>query len=186
MSKDTGRQWSFSGKGESVTLSRYYKIHHVNCRGLKYWMEKHSIDTRRNESGKFARQSGPNTINKPLTSPGHMMPLLIQSPIGEKALLIKNGSIQAMTSKNRGLGKLTSSKSEKTMVMRRRLPKKNSQILRRILQVIKPVYYGGSITHDPGTDTGGKKKAPLARGYPVLPERRVQSLSSSTFISASS
>ena len=72
------------GKGESVTLSRYCKIHHVNNRGLRYWMKKHSIDTPRNKSRKVATQSGIDNISQPLTSPGHMMPMLIQSPIGEK------------------------------------------------------------------------------------------------------
>jgi hypothetical protein len=32
------------GKGESVSLSMYFKIHHVNNRGLRYWMKKHSIE----------------------------------------------------------------------------------------------------------------------------------------------
>lgn len=27
------------GKGESMSLSRYCKIHHVNNRGLRYWMK---------------------------------------------------------------------------------------------------------------------------------------------------
>lgn len=26
-------------KGESMSLSRYCKIHHVNNRGLRYWMK---------------------------------------------------------------------------------------------------------------------------------------------------
>jgi hypothetical protein len=60
------------GKGESMSLSRY-------------WMKKHSIDPPRNKSRKIATQSDINNISQPLTSPGHMMPLLIQSPIGEKA-----------------------------------------------------------------------------------------------------
>ena len=41
-------------KGESVSLSRYCKIHHVNCRGLRYWMKRHSINTPKNKSGKGA------------------------------------------------------------------------------------------------------------------------------------
>jgi hypothetical protein len=73
------------GKGESVSLSRYCKIHHVNNRGLRYWMKKHSIDPPRNKSRKCAAQSGINNISQSITSPGQMMPLLIQSPSGEKA-----------------------------------------------------------------------------------------------------
>ena len=80
------------GKGESVSLSSYCKIHHVNNRGLRYWMKKHSIDTPRNESRKVATQSGINNINKPLTSPGRIMPMLIQSPIGEKAKKLTRSS----------------------------------------------------------------------------------------------
>jgi hypothetical protein len=72
------------GKGESVSLSRYCKIHHVNNRGLRYWMKKHSIDPPRNKSRKIAAQSC-NNISHFITSPGHMMPLLIQSPSGENA-----------------------------------------------------------------------------------------------------
>jgi hypothetical protein len=73
------------GKGESVSLSRYCKIHHINNRGLRYWMKKHSIDPPRNKSRKVAAQSGINNISHSITSPGLMMPLLIQSPSGEKA-----------------------------------------------------------------------------------------------------
>jgi len=43
------------GKGESVTLSRYCKIHHVNNRGLRYLMKKHSIDTLMHKSRKVAK-----------------------------------------------------------------------------------------------------------------------------------
>jgi len=38
-------------KGESVSLSRYCKIHHVNYQGLRYWVKKHStfiIQNKRN------------------------------------------------------------------------------------------------------------------------------------------
>jgi hypothetical protein len=72
------------GKGESMSLSRYCKIHHVNNRGLRYWMKKHSIDPPNNKSRKVTTQSGINNSSQPLTSPEHMMPLLIQSPGGEK------------------------------------------------------------------------------------------------------
>jgi hypothetical protein len=73
------------GKGESVSLSRYCKIHHINNRGLRYWMKKHSIDPPRHKSRKIAAQSCINNISHSITSPGHMVPLLIQSPSGEKA-----------------------------------------------------------------------------------------------------
>ena len=84
------------GKGESVTLSRYCKIHHVNCRGLRYWMKKNSIDTPRPKSRKVATQSGIDNISQPLTSPCHMMPLLIQSPIGEKTSRLGKSSLKGV------------------------------------------------------------------------------------------
>jgi len=73
------------GKGESISLSRYCKIHHVNNRGLRYWMKKHSIDPPKTKSRKGATHSGINKTSKHDPSPGHMVPLLIQSPIVEKA-----------------------------------------------------------------------------------------------------
>jgi hypothetical protein len=73
------------GKGESISLSRYCKIHHVNNRGLRYWMKKHSIDPPKNKSMKGATHSGINKTSKPVTSPGHMVPMLIQPPIVGKA-----------------------------------------------------------------------------------------------------
>jgi hypothetical protein len=87
------------GKVDSVSLSRYCKIHHVNFRGLRYWMKKHSIDTPRNISRKVATQTGINNIGQPLTSPGHMMPLMIQSPIVAKAKepTQSNSSLQGVT-----------------------------------------------------------------------------------------
>jgi hypothetical protein len=87
------------GKVEPVSLSRYCKIHHVNFRGLRYWMKKHSIDTPRNKSRKVATQSGINNISKSVNSPGHMIPLLIQSPIVEKAKkpTRSNSSLQGVT-----------------------------------------------------------------------------------------
>jgi len=72
-------------KGDSVTLSRYCKIHHVNCRGLRYWMRKHSLNTP-TKSGKVAPHSISTTTDQPVTVPHHMIPLLIQPPIREKTL----------------------------------------------------------------------------------------------------
>ena len=72
------------GKGESMSLSRYCKIHHVNNRGLRYWMKKHSIDPPGNKPGKVTPQSDINHISQPAASPHHMVPLLIQAPIREK------------------------------------------------------------------------------------------------------
>ena len=73
------------GKGESMSLSRYCKIHHVNNRGLRYWMKKHSIDPPGNKPGKVTPQSDINHISQPAASPHHMVPLLIQPPMGGKA-----------------------------------------------------------------------------------------------------
>jgi hypothetical protein len=75
------------GKGESMSLSRYCKIHHVNNRGLRYWMKKHSIDPPKNKSRKVTTQSDINNISQPLTSSGHMIPLLIQSPGVENIIM---------------------------------------------------------------------------------------------------
>ena len=36
-------------KGNSISLSRYCKINHINCRGLRYWMKKHSINAPKNK-----------------------------------------------------------------------------------------------------------------------------------------
>lgn len=72
-------------KGESVSLSRYCKIHHVNYQGLRYWVKKHSTLTLKNKSRKVATQPGIMNLSQSVSSPGHMIPLLIQPPIGEKA-----------------------------------------------------------------------------------------------------
>jgi len=42
------------GKGESIALSRYSKVHHVNNRGMGYWMKKHSIVPPGNKLRKIA------------------------------------------------------------------------------------------------------------------------------------
>jgi len=70
-------------KGNSVNLSRYCKINHVNCRGLRYWMKKNSINTPKNKSG---RAGTPPILNndQPITGSLHIVPLLIQSPIREQ------------------------------------------------------------------------------------------------------
>jgi hypothetical protein len=81
------------GKGESMSLHRYCKIHHVNNRGLRYWMKKHSIVPPGYKSRKVTTQTGISNISKSVNSPGHMMPLLIQSPGVEKSKkLIRNNS----------------------------------------------------------------------------------------------
>ena len=51
-------------KGDSVSLSRYCKIHHVNCRGLRYWMKKHSINTPKGKSGRVATHSISNNTDQ--------------------------------------------------------------------------------------------------------------------------
>jgi len=48
-------------------------------------MKKHSIDPPKNKSRKGAPHSGINKTSKSVTSPDHLVPLLIQSPIVEKA-----------------------------------------------------------------------------------------------------
>lgn len=70
-------------KGESVSLSRYCKIHHVNYQGLRYWVKKRSSLTLKHKSRKVATQPGIKKI--PQSVSGHMIPILIQSPLGEEA-----------------------------------------------------------------------------------------------------
>jgi hypothetical protein len=83
-------------KEDSVTLSRYCKINHVNYRGLGYWMKKHSLNTPKNKSGKVATHSISNNTGQPVTGPLHMVPLLIQSPIWEKTSGLMKSSLKAV------------------------------------------------------------------------------------------
>lgn len=91
----TGYEASLS-KGDSVTLSRYCKINHVNYRGLRYWMKKHSINTPKNKSGKVATHSISNNNGQPVTGPHHMVPLLIQSPMREKTSGLMKSSLKVV------------------------------------------------------------------------------------------
>jgi hypothetical protein len=84
-------------KGDSLPLSRYCKIHHVNFRGLRYWMKKHSIDIPKNKSARVARDSILNNTDQPVTGPHHMIPLLIQSPIREKTPRLIKSSLKGIT-----------------------------------------------------------------------------------------
>ncbi len=81
-------------KGDSVTLSRYCKIHHVNCRGLRYWMRKHSLNTPKTKSGKVAPHSISTTTDQLVTGLHHLVPLLIQSPIREKTSRLGKSSLK--------------------------------------------------------------------------------------------
>jgi hypothetical protein len=81
-------------KGDSLTLSRYCKIHHVNCRGLRYWMRKHSINTPKIKSVKVSRPSILNNPDQSVTGLHHMVPLLIQSPIREKTSRLIKSSLK--------------------------------------------------------------------------------------------
>ncbi len=83
-------------KGDSVTLSRYCKIHHVNYRGLGYWMKKESINTPKSRLGKVATHSITNNTDQPVTGPFHMVPLLIQSPLREKTSRPGKSSLQGV------------------------------------------------------------------------------------------
>jgi hypothetical protein len=73
------------GKGESISLSRYCKIHHVNNRGLKYWMKKNSIISPKGKPGRLAGVSAANNITQPTPGSHQMVPLLIQAPMGGEA-----------------------------------------------------------------------------------------------------
>ena len=88
--------------GDSVTLSKYCRINHVNCRGLRYWMKKHSINTPKNKSVKLAMHSFSNNSGQPAAGLHHMVPLLIQSPIREKTSGLMQSSLKAVniTTKN--------------------------------------------------------------------------------------
>lgn len=82
--------------GDSVTLSKYCRINHVNCRGLRYWMKKHSINTPKNKSVKVAMHSFSNNSGQPAAGLHHMVPLLIQSPIREKTSGLMQSSLKAV------------------------------------------------------------------------------------------
>lgn len=73
------------GKGESMPLSRYCKLHHVNNRGLRYWMKKNSIISPKGKSGRLAGASVANNITEPVPGSHQMVPLLIRAPMGGKA-----------------------------------------------------------------------------------------------------
>ena len=73
------------GKGESISLSRYCKLHHVNNRGLRYWMKKNSIISPKAKSGGLPDPSVSNNTTQPVCGSHHLVPLLIQAPIREKA-----------------------------------------------------------------------------------------------------
>lgn len=83
-------------KADSVTLSKYCKIHHVNRRGLSNWMKKHSINTPKNKSGKIATNSSSNNSDKLVDWPHHMMPLLIREPIREKESTPSKSSLKGV------------------------------------------------------------------------------------------
>ena len=82
-------------KGNSVSLSRYCKINHVNCRGLRYWMNKNSINTPKNKSGMAGTPSILN-IDQPITGSLHIVPLLIQSPIREQTSRQSKSSLKGV------------------------------------------------------------------------------------------
>ena len=83
-------------KIDPASLCRYCKMNHVNYRGLRYWMKKHSIDTPKNKSGKVATHSISNITDQPVTGPFHMVPLLIQSPLREKFSRPGKSSLQGV------------------------------------------------------------------------------------------
>jgi hypothetical protein len=83
-------------KGESVSLSRYCKTHHVNCRGLRYWMKKQSLDIPKIKLGKEARHSDSNHTDQLVTGTHHMVPLLIQSPIREETARLRKSSLKGV------------------------------------------------------------------------------------------
>lgn len=73
------------GKGESMSLSRYCKLHHVNNRGLRYWMKKNSIISPKAKPGRLAGPSVSNSTAQPVPGSHRMVPLLIQAPLGGEA-----------------------------------------------------------------------------------------------------
>jgi hypothetical protein len=83
-------------KEDSVTLSRYCKINHVNYRGLGYWMKKHSLNTPKKKLGKVATHSISTNTGQPVTGPHHMVPLLIQPRIWEKTSGLMKSSLKGV------------------------------------------------------------------------------------------
>ncbi len=83
-------------KGEYLSLRMYCKLHHVNCRGLSYWMNKFSIE----HPGKKYRKArqNPGHFQPKQNSQTQVVPLIIQTPAEaitqnlreEKASLIKD------------------------------------------------------------------------------------------------
>tara|TARA_R110002050_G_scaffold138576_2_gene262392 strand:- start:2736 stop:3140 length:405 start_codon:yes stop_codon:yes gene_type:complete len=81
------------GKGESISLSRYCKKHHVNNRGLRYWMKKNSIISPKGKSGRLAGPSVSDNTTQPVPGSHQMVPLLIQAPtVGKAKKLIRSES----------------------------------------------------------------------------------------------
>lgn len=81
------------GKGESMSLSRYCKLHHVNNRGLRYWMKKNSIISPKGKSGRLACPSVSNNTTQSVPGSHRMVPLLIQAPVvGEAEKLTRSES----------------------------------------------------------------------------------------------
>ena len=81
-------------KGESVSLSRYCKLHQINHRGLRYWMKKNLINHPKSKLGSEARPSDSNPTGQLVPEPRHMIPLLIQSPMREKTTRLRTSSLK--------------------------------------------------------------------------------------------
>ncbi len=83
-------------KGEYLSLRKYCKLHHVNSRGLSYWMKKFSIKHLGNKYRKARQNSG--HFHPKQNSQTQVVPLIIQTPAEaitqklseEKAALIKD------------------------------------------------------------------------------------------------
>lgn len=83
-------------KGDKVTLSRYCKTHHVNYRGLGYWMKKESIP--KPGSGRAVPHgSVPDATGTQVTGLFKMVPLLIESPVRQKGLRLRESFLKGIT-----------------------------------------------------------------------------------------
>jgi len=71
-------------------------MHHVNYRGLSYWMKKQSIDIPKIGLRKKATHFISKHTDQPVTGPHHMVPLLIESPFREKISRLGKSSLQGV------------------------------------------------------------------------------------------
>lgn len=76
-------------RGESCTLYKYCKIHHVNYQGLRYWMIKESIA--------LPDQNLSKVVASSTCAPQQMVPLTIISPQESKEPVLPSPHLQEVS-----------------------------------------------------------------------------------------